>query len=204
MTVTPLSVSNSALKVANAALAQLGVPAISSFTEQTLPAKTINRLYSDILEDELSAYPWRFARDRANLARLSDTPPVPWTGLYQLPTSAISIQTVYAGEYITEFDRFGNKIAVNVDVNSTDIVSVEYTNTVGSEGWPGYFRRAYVLSLAAAICMPITQDKETAAFLAQQGEAMMIKARSRDAQGRTSPRLDTKLFIRNRRTHRNI
>ena len=52
--------------------------------------------------------------------------------------------------------------------------------------------------------MPITQDKETAAFLAQQGETMMIKARSRDAQGRTSTRLDTKLFIKNRRTHRNI
>lgn len=204
MTVTPLSVSNSSLKVMNAALAQIGVPDIASFTENTLAAKTGNRLFADILEDELSAYPWRFARDRVTLTRLNETAPSPWTGLYQLPTSAIALSTIYVDDSVAPFDRFGFKIAVNVDANSSSTVTAEYTNTVGADGWPGYFRRAFVLSLAAAISMPITQDEQTSAALAKEAEMMMLKARSRDAQGRTPSRLNTKLFIKARRTHRNI
>ena len=91
-----------------------------------------------------------------------------------------------------------------MDANSSSTVTAEYTNTIGADGWPGYFRRAFVLSLAAAISMPITQDEGTSAALAKEAEMMMLKARSRDAQGRTPSRLDTKLFIKARRTHRNI
>ena len=47
--------------------------------------------------------------------------------------------------------------------------------------------------------MPITQDERTAAFTLQQAENEMLRARSRDAQGRTPSRLDTKTFIRARR-----
>ncbi len=204
MTATPLSVSNSSIKVMNAALAQIGVPDIASFTENTLAAKTGNRLFADILEHELSAYPWRFARDRVALSRLSDTPPPPWTGLYQLPSSALVLHTIYVDDYIDKFDRFGYKIAVNVDSNSTSTVTAEYTNTISAGSWPGYFRRSFIMSLAAAIAMPITQDEQMALALQKESEIMMAKARSRDAQGRTPSRLDTKLFIKARRTHRNI
>ena len=204
MTATPLSVSNSSIKVMNAALAQIGVPEISSFTENTLAAKTGNRLFADILEHELSAYPWRFARDRVALSRLTDTPPPPWTGLYQLPNSALVLHTIYVDDYIDSFDRFGYKIAVNVDSNSTSTVTAEYTNTISAGSWPGYFRRSFIMSLAAAVAMPITQDEQMSLALQKESEIMMARAKSRDAQGRTPSRLDTKLFIKARRTHRNI
>ena len=61
---------------------------------------------------------------------------------------------------------------------------------------------SFILQLAASIAMPITQDEQTAGFLNQEAERMMLRARSRDAQGRTPSRLDTKMFVKARRTHR--
>ena len=204
MTGTPSSVSNTSLKVMNAALAQLGVDEIDSFSDSSLAAKTGNKLYSDIVEHELSAYPWRFARERITLTRVDQTAPKPWTGLYRLPASALVLHTVYVDDYIGDFDRFGANVAVNVDSNSTSTVSAEITENVSANNWPGYFRRSLIMSLAAAIAMPITQDDQMAMALQKESEIMIVKARSRDAQGRTPSRLDTKLFIKARRTHRNI
>ena len=204
MTVTPLSVSNSSLKVMNAALAQLGVDEITSFTENTLPAKTGNKLFEDILEDALCSYPWRFARDRVVLNRSSTAAPAPWTGLYVLPTSAINLHTIYIDDAIGAFDRFGQNVVVNVDANSSSVVTAEVTNIVGADKFPGYFRRAFIMHLAAALAMPITQDEQTSAYLGEAAQTMMLKARSRDAQGRSPQRLDTKLFLKARRTNRAI
>lgn len=202
MSVTPLSVSDSSLKVMNAALAQLGVDEITSFTENTMPAKIGNKIFEDVLEDALASYPWRFARDRTQLQRSSTAAPSPWTGLYVLPTNAINLHTVYVDDYIGPFDRFGQNVAVMVDSTSASLVYAEVTEIVGADKWTGYFRRAFIMHLAAALAMPITQDEQTAAYLAQTAETMMLKARSRDAQGRSPNRLDAKLFIKARRTNR--
>ncbi len=204
MTGTPSSVSNTSLKIMNAALAQIGVEEIESFSDTSLAAKTGNRLFSDILEHELSSYPWRFARDRVTLTRSAKTAPKPWTGLYRLPQSALVLHTVYIDDYVGQFDRFGANVAVNVDSNSSSTVTAEITENVDASNWPGYFRRAFIMSLAAAISMPITQDDNMSMSLQKESEIMLAKAKSRDAQGRTPSRLDTKLFIKARRTHRNI
>ena len=160
MTVTPLSPSNSSLKVMNAALAQIGVPAISSFTENTLAARVGNLIYSDVLENSLAEYPWRFARDRVQIYQSGHVAPKPWTHVYTIPAAAIV--------------------------------------------WPGYFRRAFTMELAASLAIPITQDAQTAGGFKQVADGMMLRARSGDSQGRTPSRLDTKLFIRARRTNRGL
>jgi hypothetical protein len=56
-----LSVSNSTIKAMNAALAHIGVPEITSFLDESLPARVGNLLFEDTLENALSQYPWRFA-----------------------------------------------------------------------------------------------------------------------------------------------
>jgi hypothetical protein len=202
MSVTPLSSSNSTLKVMNAALAQIGVPEIASFNDDGLAARSGNLIFSDVLENSLAAYPWRFARDRIRLNASTKPAPAPWEYVYDIPTSAIAVLSVWVDGQSQPFDRFGSVIATN---SNTDVeVYADVTKMTTPDKWPGYFRRAFTMELAAALAIPITQDAATAGAFKQMAEEMMLKARSRDAQGRTSSRLDTKLFIRARRTNRGL
>ena len=202
MTVTPLSPSNSSLKVMNAALAQIGVPAISSFTENTLAARVGNLIYSDVLENSLAEYPWRFARDRVQIYQSGHVAPKPWTHVYTIPAAAIAIISINVDGYSVPFDRFGNNIATN-QIGTTQVFA-DITLVTTPDVWPGYFRRAFTMELAASLAIPITQDAQTAGGFKQVADGMMLRARSRDSQGRTPSRLDTKLFIRARRTNRGL
>ncbi|MFD2175688.1 hypothetical protein [Rhodobacter lacus] len=194
-----LAVSNSDIKIANAALAALGVPEISTLLENSIAARTINALYADTLEAAIAAYPWRFARDRVKCARLDQPPPPPWLGLYQLPAQAVQLISVYEGDSLTTFDVFGRKIAVNVAESSKSEIWAEVSVTPSPDQWAPHFRAAFILALAAQIAMPITQDENLSGAIAQRAETAMLRARSRDAQGRTPSRLDTGAFIRARR-----
>lgn len=195
----PLSISNSTIKVMNAALVQIGVNSISSFLENSLAARTGNALFADILEAELAGYPWRFARDRVKLSLSDAPPPPPWSAVYQFPTGALAVHAVYEGDQKTIFDRFGQKIVTMTPADPPREIWAEVTMTVGPDQWAGYFRRAFTLALASALVMPLTEDQSLAEKTAQVAAAAMAYARSRDAQGRTPSRIDTKAFVRARR-----
>jgi len=196
---SPLSSSNSSIKVMNAALAELGISPITTFLDNSIAARTGNALFNDILEEALSSYPWRFARDRITLAALPGDAPAPWNGMFALPTSALAVHSIWEDDQKAAFDVYGRKVALMAAFDTSAVIKADVTITVDPSLWPGYFRRAFILKLAAAICMPITQDERTAGFALQRGERSMMQARSRDAQGRTPSRIDTKGFIRARR-----
>lgn len=195
-----LSTSQSDIKVFNAALAEIGVPKISSFTQNSIASRTGNAAYADILEEALSAYPWRFARAQIKLTRLDEDAPAPWVAVYALPREALVVHSVREGRQLTQFDVFGRSVAVMTPHASLDQVDAEITQLVKPDNWPGYFRRPFIVYLAASITMPITQDERLAGLMAQKAQAMFAMAKSRDAQGRTPSRIDTKAFIRQRRS----
>jgi len=199
MPATPLAASTSTVTVANAALAELGIKPISNFDETSLAARTLNTNFTNILEEVLGSYPWRFTRQRAELTRLVDPAPAPYESLYQIPAGTLNVITVYEGEQKVLFERFEDRIATFTPESSTDTVEAEISATVGPDQWPAYFRRAFILTLAGALAMPLTQDERTAAYFQSEGEKKILRAQSRDAQGRTPSRIDTKLFIRRRR-----
>lgn len=194
-----LSTSNNDLKVMNAALALLGKKKIGSFTETSLAARTGNALYADTLEEALSIYPWRFARDRVEIQRSNKTPPEPWTGLYTLSNNDLAVVNVYRGDFPTKFDIFGRLVAVNNDANSTDKIYAEVTRMIGPDQWASYFRKPFIQMLAGVLAMPVTQDEKTAVYHTDKAEKMMKLAQSRDAQGRTPSRIDTGLLVRAKR-----
>lgn len=202
MAVAPLSVSNSNIKVMNAALAELGVNPISTFLDNSIAARTGNAMYADVLESALSAYPWRFARDRREMQRLVDAAPPPWESVWQLPAAVLNVVAVYEEDQKVLFDRFGTKIVTMTSEAYGGTLWVEGTVSVDPSLWAGYFRRAFIVALAAAVAMPITQDEGLAAYKSQEARALMEFAKTRDAQGRTPSRIDTKMFIRNRRRGR--
>jgi hypothetical protein len=195
----PLSVSNSKIKVMNAALAVLGVNPITSFLDNSIAARTGNALFDDTLEAALSGYPWRFARDRVKLTRVNEDAPPPWQTVWQLTSTALAVHSIYEDDQQVLFDRFGTKIVTMTGPTSTAEIWAEITAAVVPDQWAGYFRQAFVLTLASTICLPITQNEQLDAQTAAKAEKAMIFAKSRDAQGRSPSRIDTKMFIRARR-----
>lgn len=52
------------LEIANLALAKLGSPAISAFTEPTAEGRTVNRIYQNVVDAVLRSHHWGFANAR--------------------------------------------------------------------------------------------------------------------------------------------
>ncbi len=95
---------------------------------------------------------------------------------------------------------FERAVALMVSENTTATIEAEVTIYTTPDKWPGYFRKAVILQIAADVAMPLTQDEKTADRLQKQAGIKLAFAKSRDAQGRTPSRIDTKGFIRARRT----
>ncbi len=199
-----LSASDSNTKIMNAALALIGANAITSFLDDSLEARTGNALFEDTLENALSMYPWRFAQRTVLLSRLSETPHDPWEGFYQIPGGMRVVRRVLVGTSTVhsdaEFDVFERRVAVKVASTSTELVYAVGTYMVDPGQWPGYFRLPFIQFLASVICVPITQDEDRADMLQRDAQNGFARGASRDSQGRTPQRLDTKSFIRARRS----
>ena len=195
----PLSISDSDIKIYNAALAFLGIPEVSSFLEESATANTGNKVYADVIEELISTYPWRFAMQKENLARVAETPPEPWEGFYQLPSKAKMVRNVFIDEYPAPFDVYGRLVSVRVQATSPSVVSAAFTVIPPVSQWPGYFRQAAILQLAARVAMPLTMDFDMAQQYDQRAQFQLMKAKTADAQGRTPGRINTKTFIQARR-----
>lgn len=193
-------VSSTALEIANAALLDLGIRAITSFDDASQTARTVKAIYENVKEEALGAYPWRFARGQYRLLRCADAP-VPWESAYDIDTSILNIITVYEGDQKVLFERKGQQIVTMTSENSTDDMWAEVTFNTAEDEWPAYFRQAFIQHLAASLAMPLTKDDKLRQIYEQSAFRRMQVAKSRDAQGNTPPMLDTKTFVRARRTN---
>lgn len=195
-----LSVSNNSIKVMNAALTELGIEPISAFTDNSIAARTGNTTFADVVEEVLSLYPWRFARDVQTLqADAQATPPAGWESMWPLPDAALVVHSVHADDVRQEFDVFGRNVALNVDPDGAAVVKAEVTIYVDPSLWPGYFRRAFIVHFASTMAMPLTQDESMMERLRMSAARQLAVAKTRDAQGRTPTRIDASLLIRRRR-----
>ncbi|MBE3637357.1 hypothetical protein [Mangrovicoccus algicola] len=195
-----LSVSNSTIKVMNAALAELGVPPISSFTENSISARTGNAKFLDTLEGAISAYRWRFAQEVFTLQQSGDVQlPPDFHSAWRIPREAVAVHVAYANGRRVRWDVLGEDVIIEWPSQTTPAVTVEASAVKAPEGWPGHFRRYFIPLLAAELAMPITQDESRAVGLFQLAEQRFALAKSRDAQSRSPRRIDTGAFVRARR-----
>lgn len=194
-----LSVSDSTIKIANAALAEIGIREIPDFNASSTAARTMNTSFEDTLEVALTLYPWRFARARRTLVRTNTGPYPPYEGHYQIPADALAIHAVWQGDQKIVWERFEDEVVTFITAAETDEVTAEVTVSATPEKWPGYFRKAFIVFLAASVCMSLTKDEKLTMVLEQKAQRLMRVGQSRDAQGGTPKRLDTKMFIRKRR-----
>ena len=81
----------SKVDIANRALSMLGEARIISLTDNNKPARAMNARFDLLRDAELTAYPWRFAVKRAQLAASTEVPSWGYSVIYERPTDDLKL-----------------------------------------------------------------------------------------------------------------
>ena len=150
-------------EICTRALVRLGSGGIDSLTDGSDKAVACNAIYTSILENELGSFPWRFGMKKQQLNRLVDTPVNEWRYAYQLPTDRIGAPwAVFASNGIgaspiKQFEIFSDKLYTD-----HQLIYCDYPYKVTENMFPAYFTEFFVLALAAALAIPITDQANLA------------------------------------------
>ena len=135
-----MAAGDTSLSICSDALLMLGARPISSFNEGTDESNICDRLYPNIKDATLLAYPWSFSFKKIQLARTINTPVNEWKYEYVLPSDRIGpIRRVFnstavgAGTH-TEWTIQGDKLLTNQET-----VVVDYQFSPLESAWPAYF-----------------------------------------------------------------
>jgi len=152
------------LAVANAALARLGEPDITSIAAGENTSGKVNNLYEDTILSLLAMHKWRWARKRVALTvDGAFTPVTEWTNGFIMPTA----QTEMVGQPIKVYrsTAVGSRPHTNYEIQARHILTndtvcvIEYTARKTESLWPGFFVKLAVEKLAATLALPITENR---------------------------------------------
>lgn len=190
--------ANTDIDVCSRALILIGAEPITSFTDGTSEALVAANMYEDIARSALVNTRWRFATNQAVLNRLSAAPTGRYDAAYQLPTGWLMTHVATVNDYPIEYQTYGNKLYCN-EGPSAEVI-LDYTYRADEIDWPSYFTIAVEYELASVFAASIARDQQLSQLMQVQGQRAMIKARNLDSQQQTTRKLNTNLFIANRRT----
>lgn len=149
--------------VASQALARLGEPSISSFTEDSETAEKVNQIYETTILGLLGQYEWQFASTRRRLEIDGAISPAnEWRYGYLMPT----LKTVRVGSPLRVYNSTALRAPEVFDFeiegphvlsNYTTLV-IEFVERKAENLWPGYFTELAVEALAARLALPVTEN----------------------------------------------
>jgi hypothetical protein len=84
----------STVDIANYALNSLGANNISSFEENSKPARLINQRFDSVRDSVFRAHPWNCLLRRAELAKESDSPAFGYANQFNLPTNPYCLRVL--------------------------------------------------------------------------------------------------------------
>lgn len=181
------------ISIINHALALIGANQITTLEDGTLEADTAAQMYDEIVEGELSSYPWKFATTDYSLGvPTGNTPTTPnWEREHTLPNNTGWIRHVRlsTSEYPIEYERFGLSLYTNV--GAAEIVIINMTADVPEEQWPGYFKLYMRYLLAAEFAGPVTENDEVQERWFNKAKDAFIRAKQAD---RTNASAATRRF----------
>lgn len=160
-----MAAGDTGVSICSDALILLGAKPISSFNDGTDEANTCDRLYSDVRDTVLSAYPWSFAYKKVKLARLVTTPNSEWKYEYQMPGDRLGnpralfeTNSLYARP-VKEWDIEGDKILTNYEQ-----VYIDYPYQTPEYAMPQYFVQLLKYYMAWHLALPITEQESKSAY----------------------------------------
>ena len=166
--------------ICNRALQRLGAKRITSLTENSVNARTMNVAFEPVRDALLEKYPWRFAIKRTQLAASATTPDFGKARAFPLPSDFIRLHTPYPETNYNDRDWEieGNEILTH-DSAPLDIRYIALI-TDPNEMTP-LFREALSLSLAEEICEEITQSNTKLVNITAARKLIIREARASNA-----------------------
>lgn len=149
--------------IANRALSKLGVNRITSFADDSKPARAIAACFDIVRDAELRRRKWKFSLARNELAALADEPAFGYAYQYQLPSDCLRVWSVgevapgaVIGEYHTSLDAPEWQIEGRVILTDYGApVKIRYTRRVED---PAQFDAAFVEALASRLAMECADE----------------------------------------------
>lgn len=178
------------IQLANEALRLLGEMSIASLDEGTSLAETVNLLQDPLLKHLLTCHPWRFTMEKAQLARLSDTPVNEWSYMHAKPAGALAIRAVYptgaiGAQPLREYEIFQDRI-----YSDQLELWADYQADRDPASWPPYFYMLARNALAAEFAIPVGAATTAAEFYRSKAYGSPMEA-GEGGLMRTAKRLDS-------------
>jgi hypothetical protein len=175
------------IELCSSALVKLGADSISSFEDGTAEAKVAARLYSLARDAMLCAHPWSFATKKAELARLTVTPPTDFAYAHQLPNDFL--KALSAGDAVRGRGLSYQIVSRQLHTDAEAVV-LSYLCRPSEGDFPAYFVPALVTRLAAEFCLPLTENTSRADRFTRLAEDELKLARLVDSQQDTPPKVE--------------
>lgn len=178
--------------IANRALSRLSQTQIASIDDQTIVPGIVRTHFAPLRQEMLRSHPWNFAIRREPLARTVNAPR--FGPLYEFllpPNYLMTVAAFVDMEAWCKIDRYS--IENNLFLGSMETANLLYVeDKEDPTDWDPSFTSAFVVQLAARLCMPIKGDAQMAQALLQEAlqveipEAMLYNARE-DTSNENSP-----------------
>lgn len=155
-----MAAGDTKLSICSDALILLGASPLSSFSEGTDAAQICDRVYDDLKDSIIAAYPWSWSFKKVQLARLTSTPASEWKYEYQLPGDALAgARAVFtsnsAGARPVQggWEILGRKLQTNFES-----VWIDYQYSPQEFELPTYFVQLLKYAMAADIAETVTDQ----------------------------------------------
>ncbi len=183
--------ATSKVQIANLALMHVGEKSITSFTDGSNAANTINQVYDVVRDAVLTDHPWNFAVKRV-IPSLDATAPVyGFTYRFDLPTDYLRLLEI---DENPEYKISG--LFIECDVNPIKIKYIAKNDTAIE--YDPLFVQALALRLSSTICERLTQSSTLSKELFENYLKAISAAKSVDAQSDYPDNIEADLWLDSR------
>lgn len=172
--------TSEAIRYVNAAATRTGNEPITSFDEGSAESIVAANNYELIVEEELSSFPYSWAKTDKDLNRLEATPIDGWAYVFQLPPDLIKIIRCHVNGVSVPYKRKGDKVYTD-----EEYTTLEYTYRVEEEEWSADFREKIITRMEALFLRALSEDYDKAEAREDRSEDKGKIVKSQDSQNQT-------------------
>lgn len=191
-----MAAGDSIISICNLGLVQgLGQAPISALTDNRKAAILCNISYDQVRREMLRAHPWSFARKRAQLATAVTAPLFGHRSAFTLPADYIRLVDVPEDFGRPRWQIEGQQLLCN---SSAPLDLIYIFDCQDPTVFDPLFVAALGYAIAAALAVPLTQDKGLKSAMEQETEAKLDAARLVTSQDNSAEDLDVDILLRSR------
>lgn len=167
------------LQIINMALIQVGHAPVQSLASSDALVQAAVAIWDIKLPAVLASGNWRFATQTAELTKLNEPAPHPWTNVFSLPAGWL--KTIKMHPAIYDWDIYHDKKIYTYEYGP---LYMDYCYMVDVSQFPAHFTDYFVYEIAAPLCLSNAQKVEYFTALEAKRVQAQGMAQALDAQNR--------------------